>query len=231
VVWQRDTSFAAPSSAYTADRWNANGSGTVTRTNANGGMTVTGTVTLKYTMEALDFAAINGKTVTLTWSQGGVVQWQTFTASSAIVFNKSLTNTTLEWVWLGIGDKPTLNPAWRPYQQESIICDRYYQKFTGRRWMVSVPSNAYTHFVPFAFKTMRSVPTAMVTFSGKAMAGSTSIGGSTISSPITAIVVDLRSNGWMSFKVTATAGTPLTATQTSIYVDTNWDISLDAEIY
>jgi hypothetical protein len=131
TVWQRAASVAAPTNAYTADRWKASGSGTVSRTNTNGGMTVTGSVTLSYTMETVDYAAISGRTVTLTLSQFGVVQSETFMAASATVFNKTFTNASLDWVWLALGTEPTVNPTWRPYAQELALCQRYYQIVTG----------------------------------------------------------------------------------------------------
>jgi hypothetical protein len=168
VVWQRGTSFAAPANAYTADRWKANGSGTVSRTGANGGMTISGSVTLSYTMETLDFAGISGKTVTLTWSQGGNIQYETFTATNAMIFSKTLSSTTLEWVWLNMGNYQVNNPTWRPYAQEQILCQRYlfipnlgYYCST----IANATASALQVFIPCA-APLRITPTANPTITG-----------------------------------------------------------------
>jgi hypothetical protein len=229
-VWQRATSFAAPASVYTADRWKANGTGTVSRTTANGGMTIVGNATISHVMESIDYNQIAGKNVTLTWSQGGAVQSQTLKAASATIFSKAFTDTTLDWVWLSLGNTPAVNPVWQPYQMELAFCERYYQKITGRLYTTAFPGSAYVAYTQLFFKPMRAVPTATVAFSGGSLIGATAIAGSKVTSPITAVALQSRTNAYINITVTATSGTPLTATQTVLWVDTTWTIELVSEL-
>jgi hypothetical protein len=127
TVWQRGTSFAAPANIYTADRWRCSGGGTVSRKTTYSGMNISGSVTLSYIMEPADYSLISGKPATLSWVQGGSFHSETFTVSNATVFNKTLTNTSLDWVWLSLGSEPVINPVWRPYAQELALCQRYYE--------------------------------------------------------------------------------------------------------
>lgn len=139
-IWQRGTSFVAPNNQYTADRWKANGSGTVSY---DGGYKVTGTVAVSYTMENGDFEKINGKTVTLSYktADNDDIITNTFTASSSVVVNLTVTDKTIEWVKLELSNKAT-DFLPRLYAEELLLCQRYYEcNFSDYNSVMYVISN------------------------------------------------------------------------------------------
>lgn len=123
-VWQRGTSFISPNNAYATDRMKCNGTGTVSK-HANG-MQIIGTINLRYIMEDLDYNAIAGKTVTLSYSKDNTVITQTFIATSSTVINLDLANCIINWFKLEIGDKAAPFVP-RLYAEELALCMRYYE--------------------------------------------------------------------------------------------------------
>lgn len=136
-VWQRynasdSSTYTNPSNAYIADRFRANGTGTV-KPNARGyGADITGTITMQYWMEKTDFALLPDPVIVY-YSVDGVMQStstakasiQTDSDGNACIFSQAITNQTLDWVSLYPG-RPV-----RPYAEELALCQRYY-------WVTSV---------------------------------------------------------------------------------------------
>lgn len=136
-VWQRynaadSSTYTNPSNAYIADRFRANGNGTV-KPNARGyGADITGTITMQYWMEKTDFALLPDPVIVY-YSVDGVMQStstakasvQTDSDGNARIFSQAITNQTLDWVSLYPG-RPV-----RPYAEELALCQRYY-------WVTSV---------------------------------------------------------------------------------------------
>ena len=136
-VWQRynaadSSTYTNPSNAYIADRFRANGTGTV-QPNARGyGADITGTITMQYWMEKTDFALLPDPVIVY-YSVDGVMQStstakasvQTDSDGNACIFSRTITNQTLDWVSLYPG-RPV-----RPYAEEMELCRRYY-KFINR---------------------------------------------------------------------------------------------------
>lgn len=136
-VWQRynasdSATYTNPSNAYIADRFRANGTGTV-KPNARGyGADITGTITMQYWMEKTDFALIPDPVIVY-YSVDGVMQSvstpksgvSTDSDGNACIFSQAITNKTLDWVSLYPG-RPV-----RPYAEELALCQRYY-------WVTSV---------------------------------------------------------------------------------------------
>ncbi len=163
-VWQRGESFTAPSNAYTADRWLCNGTGTVTRVNtgtaSSDGLKVTGTVTLKYLLEDDDFKKLQGKQVTQTISKNGTVTTKTFTVSSQTLVSETISNTTVNYVKVEVGNCNTPFVP-RPYAEELAMCERYYCTLTTRRTPYKtsmVAENQVSYFQVDFGKTMRIPP-------------------------------------------------------------------------
>lgn len=128
-IWQRGTTFVSPTIAYTADRFKCNGTGTVTK--VDNGMKITGLVNVKYIMEDIDFAKINGKEVTLSYSIDNVITTKTFIASGSghvTIFDLTITDQTLNWVKLELGNTATPYQS-RLYVEELALCQRYYYVF------------------------------------------------------------------------------------------------------
>lgn len=127
-IWQRynagdTTTFTNPVNKYIADRYRANGTGTMKPVAS--GAEIVGTLNIKYILEASEFEKLNGKTSTRSWSENGVVQKETFVCNSAIIFDKTITNKILNFVKIELGEIATpLSP--RPYGEELALCQRYY---------------------------------------------------------------------------------------------------------
>ena len=180
-VWQRynaadSSTYTNPSNAYIADRFRANGTGTV-KPNARGyGADITGTITMQYWMEKTDFALLPDPVIVY-YSVDGVMQStstakasiQTDSDGNACIFSQAITNQTLDWVSLYPG-RPT-----RPYAEEIVLCQRYY-------WVTSVTdggssnkpqiatgitgSGGYAYFSVHLPTNMRANPTILYSDSG-----------------------------------------------------------------
>ena len=136
-VWQRynaadSSTYTNPSNAYIADRFRANGNGTVQPNERGYGADITGTITMQYWMEKTDFALLPDPVIVY-YSVDGVMQStstakasvQTDSDGNACIFSRTITNQTLDWVSLYPG-RPV-----RPYAEEMELCRRYY-KFINR---------------------------------------------------------------------------------------------------
>ena len=136
-VWQRynaadSSTYTNPSNAYIADRFRANGNGTVKPNARRYGADITGTITMQYWMEKTDFALLPDPVIVY-YSVDGVMQStstakasvQTDSDGNACIFSRTITNQTLDWVSLYPG-RPV-----RPYAEEMELCRRYY-KFINR---------------------------------------------------------------------------------------------------
>lgn len=136
-VWQRynasdSSTYTNPSNSYIADRFRANGTGTVKPNGRGYGADITGTITMQYWMEKTDFALLPDPVIVY-YSVDGVMQSVSTPKSSvatdsngnACIFSQAITNQTLDWVSLYPG-RPV-----RPYAQELALCQRYY-------WVTSV---------------------------------------------------------------------------------------------
>lgn len=180
-VWQRynasdSSTYTNPSNAYIADRFRANGTGTV-KPNARGyGADITGTITMQYWMEKTDFALLPDPVVVYYSADGAMQSTSTAKASvqtdsdgNACIFSKTITNQTLDWVSLYKG-RPT-----RPYAEEIVLCQRYY-------WVTSVTNGGssnnpqiatgitgaggYAYFSVHSPTNMRANPTILYSDSG-----------------------------------------------------------------
>lgn len=167
-VWQRynaadSSTYTNPSNAYIADRFRANGTGTV-QPNARGyGADITGTITMQYWMEKTDFALLPDPVIVY-YSVDGVMQSVSTPKSSVAtdsdgngcVFSQAITDQTLDWVSLYPG-RPV-----RPYAQELALCQRYYQTHELSLPPIKENTNAALYATPrFNFPTpMRVAPTA-----------------------------------------------------------------------
>ena len=167
-VWQRynaadSSTYTNPSNAYIADRFRANGTGTV-KPNASGyGADITGTITMQYWMEKSDFAllpdpvvvyySVNGEMQSTSTAKASV---QTDSDGNACIFSRTITNQTLDWVSLYPG-RPT-----RPYAEEIVLCQRYYQTHELSLPPIKENTNVALYAMPrFNFPTpMRVAPTA-----------------------------------------------------------------------
>ena len=136
-VWQRynasdSSTYTNPSNAYIADRFRANGNGTVKPNERGYGADITGTITMQYWMEKTDFALLPDPVIVY-YSVDGVMQSVSTPKSSVstdsdgngCVFSQAITDQTLDWVSLYPG-RPV-----RPYAEEMELCRRYY-KFINR---------------------------------------------------------------------------------------------------
>lgn len=180
-VWQRynaadSSTYTNPSNAYIADRFRANGNGTV-KPNARGyGADITGTITMQYWMEKTDFALLPDPVIVY-YSVDGVMQSVSTPKSSvstdsdgnACIFSRTITNQTLDWVSLYPG-RPV-----RPYAEEMALCQRYY-------WVTSVTdggssnnpqiatgitgAGGYAYFSVHLPTNMRANPTILYSASG-----------------------------------------------------------------
>ena len=180
-VWQRynaddSTTYTNPSNAYIADRFRANGTGTVQPNSRGYGADITGTVTMQYWMEKTDFALLPDPVIVY-YSVDGVMQStstakasvQTDSDGNACVFSQAITNQTLDWVSLYPG-RPV-----RPYAEELALCQRYY-------WVASVTdggssnnpqiatgitgAGGYAYFGVHLPTNMRANPTILYSDSG-----------------------------------------------------------------
>ena len=134
-VWQRynaadSSTYTNPSNAYIADRFRANGNGTVQPNERGYGADITGTITMQYWMEKTDFALLPDPVIVYYSVDGAMQSTSTAKASvqtdsdgNACVFSQTITNQTLDWVSLYPG-RPV-----RPYAEELTLCQRYYQFF------------------------------------------------------------------------------------------------------
>ena len=180
-VWQRynaadSSTYTNPSNAYIADRFRANGTGTV-QPNARGyGADITGTITMQYWMEKTDFALLPDPVVVYYSVDGAMQSTSTAKASiqtdsdgNACIFSQAITNQTLDWVSLYPG-RPV-----RPYAEELALCQRYY-------WVASVTdggssnnpqiatgitgAGSYAYFSVHLPTNMRANPTILYSDSG-----------------------------------------------------------------
>ena len=180
-VWQRynasdSTTYTNPSNAYIADRFRANGTGTVKPNERGYGADITGTITMQYWMEKTDFALLPDPVIVY-YSVDGVMQStstakasvQTDSDGNACIFSQAITNQTLDWVSLYQG-RPT-----RPYAEEIVLCQRYY-------WVTSVTdggssnnpqiatgitgAGGYAYFSVHLPTNMRAKPTILYSASG-----------------------------------------------------------------
>ena len=180
-VWQRynaadSSTYTNPSNAYIADRFRANGTGTV-QPNARGyGADITGTITMQYWMEKTDFALLPDPVIVYYSVDGAMQSTSTAKASvqtdsdgNACIFSQAITNQTLDWVSLYPG-RPV-----RPYAEELALCQRYY-------WVASVTdggssnnpqiatgitgAGSYAYFSVHLPTNMRANPTILYSDSG-----------------------------------------------------------------
>ena len=166
-VWQRynasdSTTYTNPSNAYIADRFRANGTGTV-KPNARGyGADITGTITMQYWMEKTDFALLPDPVIVY-YSVDGVMQSVSTPKSSVAtdsdgngcVFSQAITDQTLDWVSLYPG-RPV-----RPYAEELALCQRYaavYRVKNGNTLLFPGYGMSET-----SFRFMAQLPTPMRT--------------------------------------------------------------------
>lgn len=175
IIWQRGTSFTNPNNAYTADRMKCTGTGTILAVggaNPTGGMILTGSIAISYIMENVDFAAINGKSLTLSYNFNGAVTTNTFIADSTTcpvdgggrrVLNITPGAGTLTWIKLEVGDKATPFSA-RNIAEERLLCLRYYQRFGGENiwefYGIGAARDATMVDIIWIFEVgMRTIPT------------------------------------------------------------------------
>jgi len=168
-IWQRGTSFTNPNNAYTADRMKCTGTGTVSLATVNGGMTLTGNITVRYIMENIDYAQLDGKTLTLSYRFNGNVVADTFVADLTTcpvdgggrrVFNISPGAGTLSWIKLETGNDATPFIP-RRIAEELALCQRYYE--TAPSPLFSIPVSSPSWFPGLTFKvTKRSTPTTII---------------------------------------------------------------------
>lgn len=180
-VWQRynaadSSTYTNPSNAYIADRFRANGTGTVKPNERGYGADITGTITMQYWMEKTDFALLPDPVIVY-YSVDGVMQStstakasvQTDSDGNACIFSRTIANQTLDWVSLYPG-RPV-----RPYAEEIVLCQRYY-------WVTSVTdggssnnpqiatgitgSGGYAYFSVHLPTNMRANPTILYSDSG-----------------------------------------------------------------
>lgn len=180
-VWQRynaadSSTYTNPSNAYIADRFRANGTGTVKPNTRGYGADITGTITMQYWMEKTDFALLPDPVIVY-YSVDGVMQSVSTPKSSvstdsdgnACIFSQAITNKTLDWVSLYPG-RPV-----RPYAEELALCQRYY-------WVTSVTdggssnnpqiatgitgAGGYAYFSLHLPTNMRAKPTILYSASG-----------------------------------------------------------------
>lgn len=180
-VWQRynaadSSTYTNPSNAYIADRFRANGTGTVKPNGRGYGADITGTITMQYWMEKTDFAllpdpvivyySVNGEMQSTSTAKASI---QTDSDGTACIFSRTITNQTLDWVSLYPG-RPV-----RPYAQELALCQRYY-------WVTSVTdggssnnpqiatgitgADGYAYFSVHLPTNMRANPTILYSDSG-----------------------------------------------------------------
>ena len=167
-VWQRynasdSSTYTNPSNAYIADRFRANGNGTVKPNERGYGADITGTITMQYWMEKTDFALLPDPVIVY-YSVDGVMQSVSTPKSSVstdsdgngCVFSQAITDQTLDWVSLYPG-RPV-----RPYAEEMALCQRYYQTHELSLPPIKENTNAALYAMPrFNFPTpMRVAPTA-----------------------------------------------------------------------
>ena len=223
-VWQRyDSSSSAtytnPSNAYVADRFRANGTGTVKPNSRGYGADITGTITMQYWTEKADFALLpdpvvvyysaNGQMKTTSTAKSSV---RTDSNGNACIFSQAITNQTLDWVSLYPG-RPV-----RPYVEEFALCQRYYQNLaaTGIWLPSSASAGTCYYYFPLQNNGMRVTPTAPQTASG-AVFGPT---GWNVTGTVS--VTDQR----LSFAVSNASGQTAKTEGSG-----RFQVTLDAEIY
>ena len=223
-VWQRYNSsssatYTNPSNAYVADRFRANGTGTVKPNPRGYGADITGTITMQYWMEKADFALLPDPVVVY-YSTDGQMQTastakssvQTDSDGNACIFSQAITNQTLDWVSLYPGQ-----PV-RPYAEEFALCQRYYQNLsvTGIWLPSSASAGTCYYYFPLLNNGMRVTPTAPQTASG-AVFGPT---GWNVTGTVS--VTDQR----LSFAVSNASGQTARTEGSGRFL-----VTLDAEIY
>lgn len=237
TVWQRynaadSSTYTNPSAKYVADRFRTSGTGTI-RPNPRGyGADITGSITVQYWMEPKDFAllpdpvevyySVDGQIEKISTAKGAV---PTDSGKNACVFQRTVTNATLDWVSLY-----PKRPA-RPYSEELVLCQRYTVIYPAKNGnIVMFTGNPLGDTTKFRFvaqlpAVMRTKPTA----SGKYLSAAAMMNPAEISHPLNSV------------SVTADAGSSLmidavtdSLTEKTIYalriVDGGY-ILFDAEIY
>ncbi len=224
AVWQRyDSSSSAtytnPSNAYVADRFRANGTGTVKPNSRGYGADITGTITMQYWMEKADFAllpdpvvvyySVDGQMQTASTAKSSV---QTDSGGNACIFSQAITNQTLDWVSLYPGQ-----PV-RPYVEEFALCQRYYQNLavTGIWLPSSASAGTCYYYFPVQNNGMRVTPTTPQTASGAVFGPS----GWNVTGTVS--VTDQR----LSFAVSNASGQTANTEGSG-----RFQVTLDAEIY
>lgn len=187
-VWLRGDSIDINSSSwtYTAEMFRCKGSGAVSK--VENGLKVSGSTQIQYKMESLDFAEIQGKTVSLSYSKNGVVTTKTFTASSQIVFDITLNaNDVLNWIVLLLGESVVEAPIPESYAITELKCARYCQAIENL-WVRRTTNNLAKHFLPVH---MRVAPTIIGTLEQFSMAGTSwgAVSTSGITTQVNQIVV------------------------------------------
>lgn len=223
-VWQRydsssSSTYTNPSNDYVADRFRANGTGTVKPNPRGYGADITGTITMQYWMEKADFALLPNPVVVY-YSTDGQMQTtstakssvQTDSDGNACIFSQAITNQTLDWVSLYPG-RPV-----RPYEQEFILCQRYYQNLsvTGIWLPSSASAGTCYYYFPLQNNGMRVTPTAPQTASGAVFGPS----GWNVTGTVS--VTDQR----LSFAVSNASGQTAKTEGSG-----RFQVTLDAEIY
>ena len=169
-IWQSGTSFTAPSNIYTADMFICNGSGSVAK--VDGGMQITGTVNVKQKITDEDFAKLNGKTVTLSYSLSDVITSSTFVLSDTVPLDLDITDKIFNWVKLEEGSGRT-RYEYSNSDDDLIYCRQHYlPNFYGETFVYQIGTNE----VYFAFNVpcMRlGSPTITITSATVATSGAT----------------------------------------------------------
>ena len=129
-------------------------------------MNIVGSINVQTKMEDVNYAAIAGKTVTLSYSVDGAVTTDTFVApvvsGHPTVVDLNLSNCVLNWVKLEEGDRATPFKR-RHYDTENLACKRYQRVLSGctrMSFMYGANGNIYFH-IPLDV-TMRITPTLSV---------------------------------------------------------------------
>jgi len=159
-IWQRGTSFVAPSNIYTADMFICNGSGTVSKVDE--GLQITGTVNVKQKITDEDFAKLEGKTVTLSYSLSGIISSSTFALSDTVPLDLDITDEILNWVKLEEGPGRTMYEYSNRDDDLNYCRQHYLPNFYGETFVYQVSTNE----VYFAFNvpSMRvNSPTITIT--------------------------------------------------------------------
>ena len=121
------TTYTNPSNKMILDMFLFSGTGTVIPV-SGGGMDITGSIGVTYIMSDLNFASIDGKTVTLSYSVDGAITVETYDNPEKIMIDKQFTDCRVDWFNLVEGEyacymqKPNYDEVFRE-------CYKYYRTF------------------------------------------------------------------------------------------------------